>query len=191
MKNQRVKRCKQFLLLTFASAAVASATSSSAQQSTKTHTYDALGRLIASASSGGAHDRQVRSICYDSSDNRVTYQAASNGGLAPCVDDGTGSSPAPGNNPPVAVNDARTTSSSWIQHNVTANDSDPDGDPIEIVSATVSAPATVSHTATTISVTNIYQTTVVSYTISDGRGGTDSATFTIVFSGGGCNPICP
>lgn len=64
------------------------AASLSAQTQIKKHTYDALGRLIITETSGGSGDGETRSICYDKAGNRTAYTATSIGLEGACVDDG-------------------------------------------------------------------------------------------------------
>lgn len=88
------------------------------------------------------------------------------------------------NRPPVAVNDAATTSlAAPVTIPVLANDSDPDGDPLTITATTPPAFGTIVvvggsiiYTASTAGVTGIDTFT---YTISDGRGGTAGATVSV------------
>ena len=111
------------------------------------------------------------------------------------IDDGRGGSAtanvtitvnAAPNQPPIAVNDAVTTPSGQpVTINALANDSDPDGDPLTIVSigtptlgtATIANNMVVYTPAAGIS--GIDQFT---YTIDDGRGGTASATITVTIA---------
>lgn len=97
----------------------------------------------------------------------------------------------PPNQPPVANADSMSVkiceSGSKI---VTANDTDPDGDPITLTAVTSSAyvEAYVA-SSTTVGVTayGTPGTTQVTYTISDGRGGTANGTLAItVLNGTGC-----
>ncbi len=88
------------------------------------------------------------------------------------------------NRPPVAVDDAATTTSPLpVTINVLGNDSDPDGDPLTILSITPPANGTavisgnsVIYTPGSTGVIGIDRFT---YTISDGRGGTATATVTV------------
>lgn len=95
------------------------------------------------------------------------------------------------NNPPVTqpnsvgVGVCRSTSV-----NVVANDSDPDGDPITLVSVGSSSVADLFvASSTTVSVTGYGSpgSQTVSYTVTDGRGGTATGSLTVVvFNGNGC-----
>lgn len=88
------------------------------------------------------------------------------------------------NRPPVAVNDAATTSlAAPVTIAVLVNDSDPDGDPLTITATTPPAFGTIvvsggsiTYTANAAGVTG---TDTFTYTISDGRGGTATATVTV------------
>jgi VCBS repeat-containing protein len=91
----------------------------------------------------------------------------------------------PVNDPPVAVND---TSSTVAQAPVTVavlgNDSDADNDPLTVTTATVAAALgnvviNANGTLTFTAAAGITGPVVVSYSISDGNGGTSSATLTI------------
>ena len=55
---------------------------------TITYTYDALGRLVKTVSSGTVNNNQTHSICYDEAGNRVTYKSDSGGSAASCVTQG-------------------------------------------------------------------------------------------------------
>ncbi len=82
--------------------------------------------------------------------------------------------------PPVAVDDdATTTATRTVTIAVLDNDSDPDGDPLTIVASTPSADGSVTCTATDCTFTaNAGYTGLATftYTISDGRGGSSTAT---------------
>lgn len=90
----------------------------------------------------------------------------------------------PPNDDPVAVDDAFTINqdSAAANFNVTANDSDADGDPLTLASVgTPSNGGTVSITSGFMRyapATGFSGTETVSYTVDDGRGGQDSATAT-------------
>jgi hypothetical protein len=88
------------------------------------------------------------------------------------------------NAPPVAVNDSYTVQENSSNNSlaVLANDSDPDGDPLTITNA-----STPGHGMTTINGSNVLYTPTAgyfgpdsfTYTISDGQGGTASASVSI------------
>ena len=90
------------------------------------------------------------------------------------------------NNPPVAIDDtAVTTASVAVDINVLANDSDPDGDPLTVSAfdATGAQGGTVSCTSAGICTytppPGFTGIDTFGYTVSDGRGGTDTATVTV------------
>lgn len=139
---------------------------------TVTYTYDARGRLVAATYSTG---------------HTTTYSNDANGNRTQLVVSGVGSNQAPN-----AVDDYDT----WavFSHGdfptsrvvyVLANDTDPESNTLSITSVTTptnSASATILTSAPgpRISVTNIgSQGTTFSYTISDGAGGSDTATITL------------
>jgi uncharacterized repeat protein (TIGR01451 family) len=90
----------------------------------------------------------------------------------------------PVNDPPVAGNDARATPED-TPRNMTAllnNDGDVDGDPLTIVSFTQPSHGTTSCTATGCLYSpapDFFGTDSFTYTVSDGNGGTDTATVTL------------
>jgi hypothetical protein len=95
--------------------------------------------------------------------------------------------PPPPNQPPNAVNDSTTTQKNVAKVvSMLANDSDPDGDPLTVTSAgpaghgtvTINAGTTVTYTPST----DFVGTDSFSYSISDGRGGTDTATVSVTVS---------
>jgi hypothetical protein len=87
------------------------------------------------------------------------------------------------NEPPTAVNDAaEVDQGNAVSVDVLANDSDPDGDPLTIASFTQGAHGTVSVAAGELVYTHDGSSTApdsFTYTVSDGRGGTDSATVSV------------
>lgn len=93
------------------------------------------------------------------------------------------SSGAAGNRPPVAVNDrylVRYEGDNPLP--VLSNDSDPDGDPLSIVSFTQPALGTITQSGNQLVYTGAGKFTLqtITYTISDGRGGSATATVELV-----------
>lgn len=89
--------------------------------------------------------------------------------------------------PPVAANDSASAKDTQpVIINVLANDSDPDGDLLAVTSTTRPARGTVTINANgslTYTPTAPYSgTDAFQYTVSDGKGGTDSATVTVALS---------
>lgn len=97
------------------------------------------------------------------------------------------------NHPPVAVNDTGTQSTcSTVDYNVTANDSDPDGDPISVTAVTGNGFSVLD--SQTVEFTSLLSTgaKVGTYTIQDSHGATAQATLTVtVTSGGQCQAPPP
>lgn len=154
-------------------------------QETTTYQYDAQGRLIKSSKSGGPSSGTEKCIDYDEAGNRVNHTVNSAG----CSSGGA-------NSPPVANPNSQGVScigGTYI-YNVVSNDSDPDGDAINLLS--VSGPLSASrHNSTSIWVygTNSPGTYVINYTIEDIHGATDSSTLTLTWATssacGGGNPF--
>jgi uncharacterized repeat protein (TIGR01451 family) len=88
------------------------------------------------------------------------------------------------NQPPIAVNDSAVTSGTTpVSINVVANDSDPDGDTLTVISFSQPANGLVTfagNVATYTAKINFTGTNTFNYTISDGNGNTASATVTVV-----------
>jgi large repetitive protein len=88
-----------------------------------------------------------------------------------------------GNPPPVAGNDTATTNEDTpVTVAVLANDTDPDGDPLTVVSATAPNGTVVIDPDGTVTYTpnpNFNGTDTITYTISDGNGGTSTAIVTV------------
>ncbi|MEO7761557.1 MAG: cadherin-like domain-containing protein, partial [Casimicrobiaceae bacterium] len=88
------------------------------------------------------------------------------------------------NHPPVARDDTFFITQKFTDLDVLANDSDPDGDPLTIISVTQPILGTVQITSDGKSLRFtqplIFNHTTFTYTISDGRGGTSTATVTLI-----------
>lgn len=88
-----------------------------------------------------------------------------------------------GNNPPVAIDDsASTVQDTPIDIDVLTNDTDPDGDPLHVNSATNPPHGTVANHGTHVTYTpdtGYTGTDQFDYTAGDGKGGTDTATVTV------------
>ncbi len=128
-------------------------------------------------------------------DNRVRYTLVDPGGASVdvftyTISDGRGgtatanvtvSFPPPPNLPPIAGDDSYFVDLAQVVNGVSLdvliNDSDPDGDPLQIVAVTQPVGAQTSTDGTQVFfVSSTVGTFSFSYTISDGRGGTASAT---------------
>ena len=88
---------------------------------------------------------------------------------------------APVNHPPIAVNDSATTrTGTAVKVKVLANDSDPDGDPLRLTTTSKAAFGVViinpDNTITYTPRAGFVGNDSFTYTISDGRGGTATAT---------------
>ena len=145
---------------------------------TATYEYDALGRLEKVTREDGT-ETTVVDYEYDSAGNRLKRTV------------GDGSS----NSPPNAVSDTQSIPTTYVYRylNATANDNDPDGDPLTITAVT--QPSNGFVTIYTASTLRIFSTQVgtdtFTYTISDGNGGTDFAMVTLTVFGGGGGPPPP
>ncbi len=154
-----------------AAASLAIGTVASVHAADEVYKYDALGRLIRVELPDSTNIDYV----LDAAGNRVQKKVSQD----------------PPNNPPVAVNDSAYATGIWqpVTVNAVANDTDPDGDTLEITS--VGSPwngTTTLLNPTQIRVTGTSPgTATFSYTVSDGNGGTDigSVTFTVAGGGGG------
>ena len=94
---------------------------------------------------------------------------------------------------PSAANDsASTTEETPVTITVLANDTDPDGDPLTVTAASAPNGTVVRNADGTLTYTpntNYTGTDTISYTISDGQGGTSSATVTVTIGGTDDAPV--
>ncbi len=151
---------------------------------TNTYTYDALGRLVAASTNKAVGASTSTAMTYDPAGNRANYTVSTGSPPPP--------PPPPTNHPPTANSDNAGTMGKCTAKvvNVTANDTDPDGDPLTVISATASG----DMSATVVSASSVEIDSgatagakSISYTISDGRGGTSSSTISVTVSAGVCN----
>ena len=137
--------------------------------------YDGLGRLVSVCDA--ASGKRIR-YAYDANGNRTSWTVTT----ASCS----------ANAAPVAVNDTLSGYFEYYQVitvDPLVNDSDPDGDSIHVVSASCLSNCSVYIDGNTLSIVPISgDPQSISYTISDGHGGSASAYVTITgFAGGGCS----
>jgi len=172
-------------ITTLAAVLVTAASALAGASETATYEYDALGRLEKVTRDDGT-DITVVDYDYDDAGNRTKRTVGDGGGGG-----GGGGNP-PSNSPPSAVFDSVFTTQMYSNTyaSVTANDSDPDGDPLTITAVTqpsngfvVIQSATVLRIFSTASGTDLF-----TYTISDGNGGTDIAIVSFTVSSGGGPP---
>lgn len=150
--------------------------------------YDAKGRLVRVVRSGTVNNGVVAQYDYDRADNRsnVSTSGSPYGSPTPTP------TPAPTNRPPIAVADNAGSMGKCLIKivNVTANDSDPDGDALIVISASASgdmAASVASASSVEIDSGPTAGAKTISYTISDGHGGTANGTISVTVSGGVCN----
>lgn len=147
----------------------ACANSASAQDAV-TYSYDALGRLVTTTNTSGPNNNIQVTNNYDPAGNRARQRTG----------------PATGaNRPPVANADTvGVTCRSSNTVNVVANDTDPDGNAVSLVSISKvsgSGSANVSN-ATTVTVyggTSPGQSSLYDYVIQDGNGGSATGRLTV------------
>lgn len=137
---------------------------------TTTYEYDALGRLIQVTKDDGT----VVDYDYDAAGNRKNKETSIGG---------SGGGGEPTNNPPAAANDSVLINIEVGVRilNLTANDSDPDGDTLTVTSVT--QPSNSNVVILSGGDVRIFAETrgldAFVYTVSDGNGGTDTGVVTV------------
>ncbi len=181
------------LLVSTGVATILAAGVASAQSSTESYTYDARGRLAEAKTAGGQNNNEVHSICYDRSGNRTRYRAASNGtsitcpvaAPAPTPSPAPTPTPTPTNSPPVTANDAVAgTCFTAITKNLTANDTDPEGNyPLTLTAVGPSSGGASAYIVSASSVRVVFgpkwDWSSVSYTVRDSLGATSTGQLSI------------
>lgn len=188
-------------------AAMTCAMMASAQSSTETYTYDTLGRLRKVVTAGGQNNGETQSICYDKADNRTQYVANASAGTTGCTASPTPTptpaptpsptptpTPTPGNNPPVTQNDSVSGQCYLVVTvNLTANDSDPEGNTPLVLQSIVTSGGVAGATIVSASSVSVDfgpqgDVTQATYTVADSLGATSTGVLTISTtscSGGG------
>lgn len=163
---------------------------------TQTYVYDDLGRLVTVSYAGSINNGQKHSMCYDPTDNRTRYRSDPSGAGVVCptptpvpTSAPPSPPPPPTNNPPIANTDVvNAQACATVLADIVVNDTDPDNDGLTIVSVGTSSVADVAiYDAHKISVTGYWPQTHgwITYTISDGRGGSATGSIHIIVGGGG------
>jgi YD repeat-containing protein len=183
-------------------------------QEVVTYVYDDLGRLIVTRTSGGVRDGQEAGTSFDPAGNRTNYRVSGVGGVSPPPPPTPAPTPPPpppvptpsppppapppppppppppANNPPVTAADTLTVDRcGYGEVNVTANDSDPDGNvPLVVIDAVNANPAAFKGMPSVVSGSVVgFQArengatgaTAVTYTVRDSLGATATGTINI------------
>lgn len=190
---------RRFFLASTSLAAMSCAMMASAQSSTETYTYDSLGRLVKVVTTGGQNNSETQAICYDKADNRTQYVANNSAGATGCITAPTPTptptpaptptptpTPTPGNNPPVTQNDSVSGQCYLVVTvNLTANDSDPEGNTPLVLQSIVTGGGGVAGanivSASSVSVDFGPQgdVTQATYTVADSLGAASTGVLTI------------
>ena len=158
---------------------------------TITYTYDARGRVVNVAHSGSVNNTVQTGYEYDAANNRTRlHDNLSSTSSSSSSSSTSSSSGGESNTPPTTANDSVSVAHCSVGYkNVTANDTDADGDyPLTLVSLSGSGAAFSSIiSASTIEVdapgsAGSYSLT---YTIQDSRGATANGTLSITVTGSG------
>ena len=162
---------------------------------TTTYTYDPLGRLTATSSSGGPASGVNSSYGYDCAGNRIQVLTGSAAPVPPPPPCASAGPPPPGNNQPPTANPDTAPSipkcgSTTV--NVTANDSDPEGH-LPLVVTGVGTAAGLSLTvinASTIGIESLGPSGLktFTYTVRDSLGATSTGNVSVtVTTAGACS----
>ncbi|HEX6374537.1 MAG TPA: Ig-like domain-containing protein [Allosphingosinicella sp.] len=160
---------------------------------TTTYTYDALGRLTATSSTGTVNNGVAASLAYDPAGNRSSYTVTGAGGGTPPPPPPPSPPPPPppGNQPPVTEADSLSLPRcSSATKNVTANDTDPEGHyPLVLLSAVSNgkgAASVASSSEVLFEAFGLTGSTSVTYTVRDSLGASSTGTLNITITSGVC-----
>lgn len=145
---------------------------------TTSYEYDAQGRLIKSSKAGGPKSGTGKCTSFDPAGNRTNQTVNSSGCVA-----GGGGGGGGGNSPPVAYPNSYGVSCFAGNYNVVFDDTDPDGDPLSLLSVSGPLGASIANsTSIYVTGTNNPGTYVINYTIQDTSGATASSTLTLTWA---------
>jgi hypothetical protein len=130
-----MRGCRVGLFLAASAIAMSSAVEAG---ETVSYSYDELGRLISASSTGSVNNGVATSLSYDPAGNRLNYNVGAGGAPPPPPPPGPPPPPPPSNQPPAANPDTAPSiprcGSTTV--NVTANDTDPEGNiPLTVTGA--------------------------------------------------------
>lgn len=181
-------------------------------QQTQSQSFDALGRLVTVVTTGGANDQDARSLCYDEVGNRDKFRASIDASTANCPPPPpppptppppTPPTPPPppsppGNLPPVAeANSVDGNCNGWTIVNLTANDTDPEGNyPLTFVSlnhasGSDSTALKVSNSSAEINFGSFVGITEFSYLVQDSLGASSTGILWVSVASCGDGPPPP
>jgi hypothetical protein len=188
----RRKNVAARLFLATSSCALATAAMAS---ETTTYTYDALGRLVATSSSGTVNNGLATGIAYDPAGNRSNYTVTGAAGGTPPPPPPPPPSPPPPPPPPPSGPVANPDSASvgkcgTVFVNVTANDTDPGGHtPLTLIAVsdggTKGTGSVASATSVEFDSYGPTGTATLTYTIQNSVGATADGTLTVTVTASG------
>ncbi|WP_394692398.1 Ig-like domain-containing protein [Hyphobacterium sp.] len=181
------------VILAMALAWLASSSSSVVAQELVCYDYDGTGRLERATRDDGSRLDYTN----DDNDNRTQLARTTGASTSCATPTGAGQAESGGggqsNQAPTANDDTGYSVSTWgtIFIAVLGNDSDPESDPLTITGVTQPAGGSASTNGSTVTyfapgTSGFFNFT---YTISDGNGGTDTATVYVTVIGGGGPPL--
>lgn len=147
--------------------------------------YDALGRLVLSTTSGGPNSAIGSTTCFDAAGSRARQTVGS--GVTSCGTPTPTPTPTPSNTPPVAVNDTSSGACNVEKIvNVVTNDYDPNGNtPLSLVSVNPAANTyAYVYSGTSLAVVGSgSRTEYIYYVVQDSLGAIATGRFTYTTTG--------